>query len=261
MSGSITRWQLPIEIVKRSVASTWKQAVSEWDLTSVEFLAPGESTSCLCTHTPIRELCHIYNPVTQQRVIVGNVCIERFGKGGDESSEGAFDSVSKIMRAAKKILADPEASANKELIVFAKEKGVIRRQDAAFYQDIWRKRALSDKQLAYKRSLNLKILYQCIYSVKQAYHVLSSNLEGTAGPKLINKAYLRGVLTSKDKSFYDKVWAKRNTWLTPRQLKYKKGLNKRIVTKMEREFTSVSQEETKSNGNKKRRLNPPQVNF
>lgn len=247
-------WQLPTEILKRSVAKTFAEAVNEWNLTSVEFLAPGESTVCLCTHKPIRQLCHIFNPSTQERVIVGNECIKRFGKADSGCSEAAFGNISKIMSAAKKILADPEASANEELITFALAKKTIRPKDASFYNEIWRKKELTQRQMSYKVSINLTILFKHIFSEKQAYFALTENPKGTAGPKLIDRAFKDRVLSEPEKDFYTKVWAKKNKWLTPKQQQYRFNLNSKIITQMKSTLSSSAREEGKESPSKKMKV-------
>lgn len=240
-------WKLPQNLIQKSVADNWPDAVREWELTGVEFLAPGEFRTCLCTHFPIRQLCYISNRLNHQTEIVGNVCIEKFENSESDIQTGVFSSVPKVVQAARRILQDPDNNAaNEALIDFAEKQSIITKSNAIFYRDIWRKRKLTPKQLQYKRDVNLKILYQAIYSLKQAFHLLKENPEeGTAGPKLVDFAFTNKVLTKSNADFYMKIWSRRNSSLTAAQMKYKIDLNNRIITQLQPHFQSEQKENPK----------------
>ncbi len=226
-----TDWNLPPKIIALSNADTWHKAVREWHLVDIEILDPGEFDECLCGHRPIRELCHIANHENGNKTIVGNHCIEKFDK--DDPGHEVFGDTTKAFQAAKRIFADPTASANEALIALAKQQGVFTSDNAMFYLDIWRKRNLSDAQESYKNRLNHKLLYQMILSKRVAYQRLKLDPErGTAGPKLIQYAFGQGVLRDKDRDFYMQIWERGHGTLSDGQAKYKAGLNGRIIAQL-----------------------------
>jgi hypothetical protein len=56
----------------------WEEAKHEWQLECVSLLdrrdPPGK---CLCSHSPIRELCVLRNAETGHSAVVGNVCVKQ----------------------------------------------------------------------------------------------------------------------------------------------------------------------------------------
>ena len=217
------------EIIQLSVAGNWSQAVKEWKLVDIEMLDRGEFDQCLCGHWPIRELCHIVNTQNGNKTTVGNHCIEKFNKQGN--AEGAaFSSVPKMIRACKKIMKDSTASVNRELVKYAYRAHVFTRDNARFYASIIEKRNLTRKQLEYKKSLNHKLLFQVVLSVRACYHRLKANpLRETAGPRLVDVAFQKGVITDRDQDFYHRVWDRANSKLSSGQVSYRQGLNDKIL--------------------------------
>lgn len=227
----MSAWDLPTRIIGLSRADNWGVAVKEWELSGIEILEPGEFDECLCGHTPIRELCHITNRLNGNTAIVGNHCIIKFQKENPELE--IFETALRIHTAAKKILNNPEASANERLINFARQKGALSSADATYYLGIWRKRKLTDAQKTCKQRLNQRIIYRLILSVKGAYLRLKENSkEGTAGPKLIDFAFTHGVIQERAKQFYLDIWENAHEGLTVRQKTYKEDLNQKIIEQL-----------------------------
>jgi len=228
-------WDLPRRIIELSEADNWPQAVREWYLRDIEMLDPGESSECLCGHKPIRELCYIANRENSETAIVGNHCIEKFDKA--DPGHEVFGAAPRIIQAALRILKDSTASANETLIDFAEQRQIFTTANAEFYRDIWRKRNLTDGQEKYKQSLNQQLLYCLILSARGAYQRLKlMPREGTAGPKLIDYAFNKGVIKERDKEFYLQNWQRVHGSLTDKQRKYKEGLNQRIIRDLSAEF-------------------------
>lgn len=209
---------------------------------SYEKLAEDEdSDTCLCGHTPIRELCYIYNSTTRKTAIVGNHCIQKFEK--DDPVHKQFGAIHLIFQSSNRILKDILTSPNQALIDYALAKGVITSSNAGFYEDIARKRSLSEKQNQYKESLNQKILYNIVLSAKAAFQRLQSNLEATAGPKLIEYAFTKKVLTKVNYDFYMKIWDRAHSSLSSAQKKYKVNLNGRMISQLKKHFTEDSEKQ------------------
>lgn len=72
----MSQYQLTSEIVSRSVAYTWDEAILEWSL--LEVYENDEPETCLCGHYPIMELCVLQNIRNQNQVTVDNCCVKEF---------------------------------------------------------------------------------------------------------------------------------------------------------------------------------------
>ena len=227
IDGSSNWQQLRDSITALSRATTWRAAIKEWELMHIELLDNGEYQSCLCGKTPIVELCHIRNVKNGNEATVGNICIKKF-TSDRETENASLASVPTIIDACKRILKNPKtASANEALIQYAYDQGLFSENDTEFYMDIKRKRDLSTAQANYKKSLNQKLLYEVILSTQKAFTRLKSNSANTAGPKLINFAFEKGVLSAKDKNFYLQIWNRKP--LSPRQEQWRMSLNNRML--------------------------------
>ncbi|NGX34346.1 MAG: hypothetical protein K1060chlam1_00698 [Candidatus Anoxychlamydiales bacterium] len=238
----VTTWRLPSEIISLSHAKTWGVAIREWELDYIEKLDPGEeSETCLCGHAPIRELCHIINTQTSARTIVGNHCILRFDR--DDPGHEVLGVAAKIFQACNRILKDPLVSANEELIDYALKKSVFTEANAEFYKDVRLKRNLTSAQADYKENLNNQLLYSIILSAKAAFLKLKENSNRTAGPKLIEYAFTKGILNEKAKAFYLQIWNRSNASLTQSQRNYKYSLNRRIIQRIRVEDFAIDRRE------------------
>lgn len=136
------RWHLVQQILKRSKSNEWAMAVEKWELTTIE--RSDIPHTCLCTHYPIKELCHLYNSKTNEKVIVGNCCVR------------LFDSVPTNLDRAFQALA--RGKLNKSLIDYAYEKDLIDDWQYKFSCATWRKRVLTHKQRTKREAIRKKIL-------------------------------------------------------------------------------------------------------
>jgi len=138
--------QLKKEILALSRAKDWEAAKSEWRLADVS--EADEPETCLCGHFPIIELCLIKNGVTRNTTTVGNVCVKRFlGLRSDL-----------VFASIKRIRKEPEKGINAHTASLFFQRGILNQWEYDFCQDTFKKRVLTDKQLAKRLNINQKIL-------------------------------------------------------------------------------------------------------
>jgi hypothetical protein len=140
----MSEYKLTTELLKLSQSQKWDEAKLEWELIDIERMEEPET--CLCGHYPILEICLLKNNKTNDESRVGNCCVKKFNNKSD-----------KIFRSVAKIRKDIEKSVNAETLELAIRNRWISANEYKFYMDILRKRNLSDKQLAWKKSINQKI--------------------------------------------------------------------------------------------------------
>jgi len=138
--------QLKKAILALSRAQDWEAAKAEWRL--VDISEADDPETCLCGHYPIIELCSIKNGVTGHLTTVGNVCVKRFlGLRSDL-----------VFASIKRIRKDEEKGINVHAASLFFQRGILNQWEYDFCQDTFRKRDLTDKQLAKRISINRKIL-------------------------------------------------------------------------------------------------------
>jgi hypothetical protein len=138
--------QLKAAILDLSQATDWEVAKREWRL--VEISEADEPETCLCGHYPIIQLCTISNATTGRSVDVGNVCVKRFlGFRSDL-----------IFQSLNRVRADLDKAIGPDAIAFFHERGVISVWEYQFLQNTMRKRSLTEKQSATRRSINQKVI-------------------------------------------------------------------------------------------------------
>lgn len=140
----MSEYKLTTELLKLSDSHIWDKAKLEWELVDIERVEDPEE--CLCGHFPIVEVCMICNSSTKITARVGNCCVKKFNNKSD-----------KIFRSIAKVKKNNEKSVNAGTLEFALKKIWITEKDFNFYMDILRKRNLSEKQLAWKKSINQRI--------------------------------------------------------------------------------------------------------
>lgn len=134
------------EIIARSNNKIWDKAKLEWDLVGITH--SEEEKVCLCSHFPIKEICHLQNRETHIAVEIGNCCVKHFF---NMDSQNIFDSLRRIKK-------DINKSLNSDTINYYFKNGFLTQWEYGFYLDIWRKRVLSFKQREIKVRINKKIL-------------------------------------------------------------------------------------------------------
>ena len=254
-------WRLPQELTAISNGSRWPDVLREWSLDHIEMLEPEEQArTCLCTHYPIREVCHIVNDENGRRAIVGNCCVTKFM--GDQP---VFAGTQKMFDALGRIKRDINASANESLIEYAYSKRIIGERDYNFYLDIWRKRSLSEPQKRWKVSLNQRIITHLVPSRRpaaavrpaahpvaqapaarangvmeervqrvqdvfaEALHSLTVSPQAMAAPVLVNRAYEQNLIKQKDYDFYNSLFRRNVRNLTSLQQRWVNDINQKII--------------------------------
>jgi hypothetical protein len=137
--------QLKSHILPLSVAKNFAEALREWSLIGIE--VSEEFDNCPCGQQ-IKEHCYIENRLNGNRTYVGNVCINRFL---GISTGNLFDGL-------RRITEDISANANADLIEHAYKFGYIFENEYGFLMRTKLKRKLSEKQLAWKQKINLRIV-------------------------------------------------------------------------------------------------------
>lgn len=103
---------------------------------------------------------------------------------------------------------------------------------------------------------NTKLIYGiAIRTVKAAYKKLNEDpaFTTTAGPKLIEYAFEKRVLTEKNYDFYIKIWAENHRCLTEKQRKYKVDLNIKIINQLKADFSDTMEIQSSSSSSRDRK--------
>jgi len=137
--------KLQEHIINLSVSNLFEECLTEWDLERVEYNDDWDRCPC---NVEIKEICHIYNKINDNRTYVGNVCINRFT---DWDTTNVF-SGSKIIRANK------YANPNESLIKYSTKRNLLYQNEVDFLMDTRLKRKLSTKQKEWKRKINYRII-------------------------------------------------------------------------------------------------------
>lgn len=139
------QYELPSEIIQLSEAEHWDEARLEWDFVWCE--KQDDPDNCLCGHE-IFNICTIRNRLNRNEATVGVCCVLKFrGERADL-----------ILKAHKKIESDIRRALNPEAIDHAERLGWISKREKDFYFDTWRKKKLSESQIAWRVAINRRVL-------------------------------------------------------------------------------------------------------
>ncbi|MBS0179163.1 MAG: hypothetical protein JSR20_10430 [Nitrospira sp.] len=141
--------RLKAHILPLSRAKVFDVARTEWRLVAVEI--SEEFDNCPCGQE-IKEHCYIKNSVTEHETYVGNVCINRF-IGIDTGN---------LFGGLRRIAENDTTNANADVIEYANERGFLYDKEYEFLMSTRLKRTLSDKQKAWKRKINRRILNKIV---------------------------------------------------------------------------------------------------
>lgn len=147
------RERLEEHIIALSVAGDFNTARVEWSLVHIEYHEDWDNCPC---GKDIKELCYIRNKENSNETYVGNVCIKNFM---GISTGNLFDGLRRIMD-------NPEANANEDLIHYANRMGFLFENEYKFLMQTKNKRKLSPKQLAWKQKINRRILKKIVVNKK-----------------------------------------------------------------------------------------------
>lgn len=140
------RERLEEHILDLSEADDFNSARVEWSLVHIEF--HHEWDQCPCGKD-IKELCHIRNDKNGETTYVGNVCVKNF----------MGISTGNLFAGLRRIIDDPEANTNEDLIRYAKRMGYLYSdKEYNFLMQTKNKRKLSPAQLAWKKKINRRIV-------------------------------------------------------------------------------------------------------
>jgi hypothetical protein len=141
--------KLKAHIISLSNSNRFHLAKNEWVLKDFELNEEWDKCPC---GKDIKELCHLENQLNGNTTYVGNVCVKQFL----EIDTG------NIFSGLRRINKDIDANANRDLIVHAYECGYIYEKEYQFLMETRLKRNLSEKQIAWKKKINLRILNQTV---------------------------------------------------------------------------------------------------
>lgn len=129
---------LKSKLLNASVSDTWAEAQLEWVVTEY-WEEPGGS--CDCGHTPITDHLEIRNRLTEQSLVVGNVCVKQFFD---------WDAYDKIFKGIKKLRKDPTVGTPEVLLSIPLVRQVLDEYKLSFLSDRRLKRKLTAKQEAFR---------------------------------------------------------------------------------------------------------------
>ena len=133
------------EILKLSVSRIWSEALREWRVEKA-YRAKHKAT-CICSHSPILEVCVLRNHQNSNIAIVGNSCVKKFF---GLSSDKVFLSIKRLESNHYKILPD-------ETIEIAFRAKWINEWENTFYIQVSRQNHLSPKQIEKISQINNNI--------------------------------------------------------------------------------------------------------
>ncbi len=141
--------RLKAHILPLSVSKNFNTARNEWKLIGVE--VSDEFDQCPCGQE-IKEHCYIQNQLNGNTTYVGNVCVNRFI--GIETGN--------LFAGLKRLSQDDAANANEDLIIHAYKFGYIFESEYKFLMETRHKRKLSEKQIAWKKKINHRIISKAV---------------------------------------------------------------------------------------------------
>jgi hypothetical protein len=117
--------KLKESVIDASRAKTWEEAKLEWKLEKI--YRSDDKEKCICGHNII-EKCVIINRCNDKRLIIGNVCIDKFDRKDLGVSKAAFASLRKLIKHKG------DASASIELVDLAEKLGILGKTYADSYR-------------------------------------------------------------------------------------------------------------------------------
>jgi hypothetical protein len=136
------------KIVKQnSIAKNWDDIVKEWEL---DYIFKKRDGKCIC-NVPITDHCVIRNKCNHARLIVGNVCVEKFNPLLGKKTKSLF-------RALQDLQKNHKVKVNLEFLDFCIDHNILDQKWGSVYKELWRKRKLSVKQANLLTNLNQSIV-------------------------------------------------------------------------------------------------------
>lgn len=182
-------FKLTEEILKLSDSRYWDSAKIEWNFENAYY--SEELQTCLCGHFPIRNICVIKNTKNKNIIEVGNCCINKFL---------GIDDGNKIFISIKRLKEDLTKSMSVEVLDYLKRKKILNDFEYKFYNNIIRKRKLSDKQLKIKKSINQKLLDFTSYESNSEFNRISLVLEWSKNKPEFDTTFINSLKSSCEKN-------------------------------------------------------------
>jgi len=213
----------PTQLISLSVSDTLDTAVGEWELIAIMLLENGRANRpCLCGQKK-HEICLIRNRYNEKETEVGACCFRLF------EDHGFLVGVRKIFSACRGLKKEPYSSAGLALVEHGFESRILTTNERAFYSRNAGKRKLRRNQLATRTHINTKLLLGIVLSVGEMFHRIKKMPDTTTGPRLIQIASEKGVLTKEESRFYLAVWEVNPEKLTKKQVREVRDLNDRML--------------------------------
>ena len=167
-------FKLTEEILKLSHSKFWGSAKHEWSFEYAYY--SDELQTCLCGHSPIKNICVIKNGKNKNITEVGNCCINKFL---------GIDDGNKIFLSIKRLKGDLSKSMSPEVLDFLNSKKILNKFEYDFYTDIIRKRNLTQKQMDIKERINKKLLDFTSYETNSHFNRLNIVLKWAEKKNLV----------------------------------------------------------------------------
>ncbi|MDD3878151.1 MAG: hypothetical protein PHT69_16145 [Bacteroidales bacterium] len=199
-------FKLTEEIIKLSNSQFWDKAKLEWCFEYAYY--SEENETCLCGHSPIRNICVIKNTENENITEVGNCCINKF--------LGIKDA-NKIFTSIKKLKENISNSMSKEALVYLKSNNQLNSFEYSFYHSIIRKKILSDKQQDIKLKINRKFIDFTSYESNSIFRKINIVLKWAENNPWFNTDFVislktscerTGKLTEKQKTALENIMSK-----------------------------------------------------
>jgi len=140
--------RLKNEILKWSQAEDWKKARKEWVFIYLFQLPEGK---CLCGHSPITNHCVIKNQINENELVVGMVCVKKFGEGEDIRMNTIFGSYNRL-------LGDLSYRANEQLISHAFKMNFLTTNEREIYENLPNRKKRSQNEEDRLRKINSNMI-------------------------------------------------------------------------------------------------------
>lgn len=133
-------WKLIDKILASSNSKIWESAKTEWKI--LEIYLDDSPQTCACGHNPIKEIIIIKNIYNNNKLTVGNHCINTIFS----------ENYNKIFHALSRGIA------NEALVTQSHHDHIINDWEKDFMFNVWRKRKLTSKQHDKYNDINNRII-------------------------------------------------------------------------------------------------------
>lgn len=183
------QFKLTEEILKLSNSEIWESAKEEWSFEYAYY--SQKQQTCLCGHSPIRNICVIKNRENRNVTEVGNCCINKFL--GIEDGNKIFISI-------KRLKEDLTKSMSSEVLDYLNSKKILSSFEYDFYTDIIRKRTLTHKQVEVKKRINKKLLDFTSYEANSHFNRINIVLNWAEKNTWFDTNFIQSLKTASERN-------------------------------------------------------------